>query len=142
MTRKLACVVTIAAMASVSLEGVAEAQEPAQIAGYSIAAVGGVASTIAAFIYMVNDRSFHSAWVIVSLVTSAMCLGTSIGLIPYAGDTGALIGVIGNVALAALPIYWTTQTALAEVEPGQPMSTKLATPGGDTFVVPIVSMRF
>lgn len=117
--RKLACIAALVALAA-----------PAEAAGlpnevsftlYGVGAASGLASTIAAIVYAAQGRSFDSGWVVAALISSALCLGGAIGLAPFAEDPGALVGVIGNVGLAAFPLYWTGRSALAEVPPGAPL---------------------
>lgn len=104
----------------------AEAQvsgNPAIVTIAVVGTLGGIASSVGAVVYAVEDRAFDDVWIVSSLISSGIC-GAMTGAIAVEGFSsgdGGVIGGVGLVFYAALtiwPAYWVVRTSLSEVDPG------------------------
>jgi hypothetical protein len=90
--------------------------------------VGGIATSIAAIVYAVDDRSFDSPWIVASLFSAAVCGAMTVALIAdTAGGTGdkttSVLSIFALVPATIWPTFWTVRTAIADVEPGERFDT-------------------
>jgi hypothetical protein len=99
-------------------------ENPAIITVTVLGTLGGVATSVGAIVYAVEQRAFEGPWVVASLFSSAICGAmtvsfavsgfseSSVGL-----DTG--LGMLFYAAMTIWPTYWTVRGALSDVDPGE-----------------------
>ena len=83
--------------------------------------VGGLAASIAAVVYAAQERTFDTPWVIVSLISSAICTSTALTLALNTDSGGGAVGTVVLSGFAIWPAYWTIRGATSGVPPGAPL---------------------
>ena len=120
MVRRLATV-ALAALLCMAPGLTPEASAQAvPVVGGILGTVGGTVATIATITYAIDNQSFHNGWIVLSMFTSAAALASAGMLFEYAEEPALLTIALINVAVAAVPGYWTIRTALSDVTPGDP----------------------
>ena len=96
---------------------------PFYIAVLSVGGISGIANSIAALVYAIQDRSFHAPWIGTTMFGSAVCAVAAGALIIDAknGDGSValnVVGIVGFLVLSLWPIGWVTRSALSDVPLG------------------------
>ena len=127
---------TAAIMALVLLaEGTAEAEpvrdHPFYIAVASVGGVGGIANTIGALVYAIQDRSFHAPWIGTIVLGSSIC-GALAGQLIIDAKNGEgsvalnVVGIVGFIIASAWPAAWLIRSALSDVPFGEKFDSEVA----------------
>lgn len=98
--------------------------QPAIIGAVTIGTLAGITTSIAAIVYSVRGRSFHTPWVAVSMFSIAVTGSMTVALMAD-GVQSSLTGwhVLGALFFAAhtvWPGYYVIKSAISPVEPGAP----------------------
>lgn len=105
---------------------------PVYIAAVAAGFAGGLGNSVAAIVYAAQGRSFHSAWVVSTLFSTAVCATFSGSLIYDSAQTGATpLGVVGMITFLAFSIWptaWLVRSSISEVGPGQRFDSEVAPP--------------
>ncbi len=109
---------------------VIDGDNPAAISAVAVGSLGGLTASIAALVYTVQDRSFDSGWVILSLFSSAICgsfaMAIFVDMLETGGGEFSTVGVLSYLILAGWPLYFTVKSALNEAPPGSPFDAEVA----------------
>lgn len=154
------CALVLSALLAPVLAPVpARAQDAAPVLVGTIAGLGGLTSNIATIVFAAQGRAYSRGWMTAAVLSSAGCLGTTIGLLPHADEPGAAIGVVGSLLLAAFPLIWAGRTAWSDDVPwGEVFDPAGRTPppsasardvfgerralSADALVLPLPALRF
>jgi hypothetical protein len=103
---------------------------PFYIAVASVGGVGGLANTIGALVYAIQDRSFHSPWVATIVLSSSICAAMAGQLIIDAknGEGSValnVVGIVGFLVASLWPAAWLMRSALSDVPFGEPFDPEL-----------------
>jgi len=101
---------------------VVDGDQPAIVLTLGLGTLAGITTSIAAIVYAVKGKSFHTPWVVVSMFSCAI---TGSFAATLAVDTaregfGAIraIGLLSFAGLTAGPLYFTIRSALSPGPPG------------------------
>jgi hypothetical protein len=103
---------------------------PFYIAVASVGGVGGIANTIGALVYAIQDRSFHTPWVATIVLSSSICAAMAGQLIIDAknGEGSValnVVGIVGFLVASLWPAAWLMRSALSDVPFGEPFDTEV-----------------
>jgi hypothetical protein len=121
---KRALIVT-AALATIAYGAEAEAgvaDDGVIVSVVTLGTLAGVANTISALVYSLDERSFDVPWIASSLFSSAVCGSMMVSFVVEAagsGEAGWLILSLITGVLTGVPAYWTIKSAISEADPGE-----------------------
>lgn len=139
MRRIFALTLLSLALAAPAEASVVEGDQPELLVPVVAGSLGGIATSIAAIVYALDDRAFDDAWILGSMFSTAVSGAMFAGFLanaPNQPGSETLLGALFFGALTAWPAYWTVKTALAEVEPGERFDSPLPA-GSETPVVDV-----
>lgn len=84
----------------------------------------GLTNSVAAVVYLVQDRSFDDGWLVSSAFSTALCAGLTIAAAEDASanptDDGLPILAVGMAVVALVPAIWAVRSTVDEALPGEP----------------------
>lgn len=103
---------------------VVDGDQPAIVITLGLGSLGAVTTSIAALVYAVRGRSFHTPWVVVSMfscaITGAFATTLMVDTAREGFGTARAIGLLVYLGLTAWPGYFTVRSALSPGPPGSP----------------------
>ena len=131
MRRAISSVVAISILSAATAAADPVKDHPAYIAIASVGGVGGIANTIGALVYAIQDRSFHSPWIGTIVLGSSIC-GALAGQLIIDAKNGEgsialnVVGIVGFIIASAWPAAWLIRSALSDVPFGERFDSEVA----------------